>query len=427
MGFKTKIRVFMQRAASWLSGLSFRTGVVVLLLCVPCYIFSFAQAALPISVAWKSALFVIFFGLAKTFQYGGMLILGKEGVKRLKAFFRKKKNRDLTFCVALFALLLSACGHSDDPITEEEEITSQIVFLFSPGGLGDMSYNDCILQGVQQFKKANPQVDVFMSSPNSIEEVERIFTDWLKRPGSNIPVLFVLASSDYDQLAQKYLDEYELTPNKSLLIFESLMHYDQPRVHTFQISMYGASYLAGACAREIGEGRKSLVLLGSSTDIPIRSAEDGFIHGHGGECDVECMADDWHGFVMPSEAYRKMEIWSPAYGFIFPVAGGTNSGIYRYSREFADCPYLAGMDVDQSGMSSKITGSVVKHFDRLIVEYLTDWYYTGTMPESQIYGLESGYADWLLSPRYREALSEVVERNRADAIKSEKVYYELGD
>ena len=68
----------------WLAGLSFRTGVIVLGCCVVCYVISFAQALLPISVAWKGALWVIFFGLAKTFQYCGILIIGKEGLKRLK-------------------------------------------------------------------------------------------------------------------------------------------------------------------------------------------------------------------------------------------------------------------------------------------------------------------------------------------------------
>ena len=74
----------------WLSRLSFRTGVIVLALCVPCYIFSFAQMALPISDGAKAVLWVVFFGLAKTFQYGGLTILGVEGWKRLKSRFVKK-------------------------------------------------------------------------------------------------------------------------------------------------------------------------------------------------------------------------------------------------------------------------------------------------------------------------------------------------
>ena len=75
-----------------LQGLSFKTGVIILALCIPFYIISFAQMALPISTEKKGVLWVVFFGLAKTFQYGGLTILGVDGWKRLKAYFGKKKE-----------------------------------------------------------------------------------------------------------------------------------------------------------------------------------------------------------------------------------------------------------------------------------------------------------------------------------------------
>lgn len=74
-----------------LSRLSFRTGVIVLLCCIPFYILSFAQMALPISTATKGVLWFVLFGLAKTCQYGGLTILGVEGMKRLKQKFKKQK------------------------------------------------------------------------------------------------------------------------------------------------------------------------------------------------------------------------------------------------------------------------------------------------------------------------------------------------
>lgn len=89
------MKVFFVSIKEKLSKLSFRTGVIVLLLCIPCYIISFAQIALDISVEAKSALWVIFFGLAKTFQYGGLTILGVEGWKRLKSKFKKEKVDNL--------------------------------------------------------------------------------------------------------------------------------------------------------------------------------------------------------------------------------------------------------------------------------------------------------------------------------------------
>lgn len=85
-----------ERIQAFLKRFSFRTGVIVVALCVPCYIFSFAQAALPISTATKGVLWFIFFGLAKTFQYGGLTILGVEGVKRIKDWWKQKTNNKST-------------------------------------------------------------------------------------------------------------------------------------------------------------------------------------------------------------------------------------------------------------------------------------------------------------------------------------------
>ncbi len=82
----------MKRIKAWLQSLSFRTGVIVLLCCIPFYILSFAQMALPISTEAKGVLWVVLFGLAKTCQYGGLTILGAEGVKRLRAWWRSRRG-----------------------------------------------------------------------------------------------------------------------------------------------------------------------------------------------------------------------------------------------------------------------------------------------------------------------------------------------
>ena len=99
---------------SYLQKLSFRTGVIVLLMCIPFYILSFVQAFFPVSTATKGILFTVFFGLAKNFQYGGIAILGKEGYKRVKGYLKRKKqlkyetmksdsNRTPRYCPDLFS------------------------------------------------------------------------------------------------------------------------------------------------------------------------------------------------------------------------------------------------------------------------------------------------------------------------------------
>lgn len=92
----------METIKRWLSKLSFRTGVIVLAMCVPCYLISFFPVIPWIKdlsiITWMSAYgkwlwWVVWFGLAKTFQYSGITILGVEGYKRLKAILSRKKRK----------------------------------------------------------------------------------------------------------------------------------------------------------------------------------------------------------------------------------------------------------------------------------------------------------------------------------------------
>lgn len=94
LSISTAVKRFFLKIKAWLSRLSFKTGVIVLACCIPCYIFSFAQMLLPISAAAKGVLWVIFFGLAKTFQYAGISILGVEGYRRIKARFTRKRHTE---------------------------------------------------------------------------------------------------------------------------------------------------------------------------------------------------------------------------------------------------------------------------------------------------------------------------------------------
>lgn len=82
----------LKKVKLWLQSLSFHTGVIVLLCCIPFYILSFAQMLLPISAAAKGVLWTVLFGLAKTCQYGGITILSVDGYNRVKDYLRRKKE-----------------------------------------------------------------------------------------------------------------------------------------------------------------------------------------------------------------------------------------------------------------------------------------------------------------------------------------------
>ena len=70
---------FFNKIKSKLQQLSFRTGVIITLCCIPFYILSFAQMALDIDVKQRNS-WVVLFGLAKIFQYTGLTNLGSGGL-----------------------------------------------------------------------------------------------------------------------------------------------------------------------------------------------------------------------------------------------------------------------------------------------------------------------------------------------------------
>ena len=84
----------LEKIKRFLRGLSVRTGVIILVVCVICYITSFAQMLLPISATAKSILWFILFGLAKTTQYTALAILGVEGWKMIKIKLKDKKHKN---------------------------------------------------------------------------------------------------------------------------------------------------------------------------------------------------------------------------------------------------------------------------------------------------------------------------------------------
>lgn len=85
-------RKHFAKIKGWLQSLSFRTGVIVGIVCIASYILSFAQLLLPISVTAKGILWTVFFGLAKTTQYSAILILGKTGIEQIKKTYRKSQT-----------------------------------------------------------------------------------------------------------------------------------------------------------------------------------------------------------------------------------------------------------------------------------------------------------------------------------------------
>ena len=352
-----------------------------------------------------------------------------------------KTNNILTHLLAAVILLtighcVTSCNKDDDTSNDETPtVQAEVLVLFSIDGLGDGSYNDQILRGIKLMENENSQgMTIQFVTPSSLEHVENVCRSWwedVDKPSDekgHIPRrLLVLASSDYVDIARKVFANAEMNINRCVLAFEAEDNGDETeQIRTFGISMYGASWLAGKTARELG-CKHPLVLLGNGQNTTTYDARDGFVEGFGQAEDgsyavVDAIADDWTGYGMPTELYKKMYDYDGQYDFIYAVAGGSNMGAYRYLRENPDCGiYTAGMDTDQSPYSTLIVGSMVKRIDLVLYDHLKNWFNLKDLPRHQHYGLESGYIDWQIADRYAY-LKASVEANRAEAIRKEKEY-----
>lgn len=333
-----------------------------------------------------------------------------------------KMNRIIAVILCLAAL---ACSCSKQESVQDPAAGKQIRVMFSPGGIGDQGYNDLILAGFQKLRMDRSDVSLIFHMPDSLPQAQEIFTDWLNGASGGKDELFVLASSDYESMLSEVLEAHGgagLSDNrqKQILLMES-SNPDSLPVHTLRISIYGASYLAGiSAAKECGSS-PALVMAANPHDKPVLSAVEGFIDGWtsagGSQIDTVCMANDWTGFIKYEEAYSRMDEWSKKYGFIFPVAGGTNNGIYKYLRENQSQMKTAGMDVDQSYLCADIIGSVLKHIDKLVYDAISEWIDDGSIRERSFCGLAEGYSEWLCDVKADSAMVE-------KAIKLENDYEE---
>lgn len=86
------MKAILKKTTEFLKKLNFKTGIIVLCFAILFYIISFAQFLLPISIGTKGVLWVVFFGLAKTAQYSGLLIIGKEGWQRIRHYFKRRRD-----------------------------------------------------------------------------------------------------------------------------------------------------------------------------------------------------------------------------------------------------------------------------------------------------------------------------------------------
>lgn len=302
----------------------------------------------------------------------------------------KNDIRHLLYLWTMTALTLSwsSCNRDNSLLPDETASLPSITFVTSIGGMGDNGYNDLILSGIIEF--ANRQ-DITLSiiSPRDMTEAECALTDYCHTPSGH-PSLLILGASEYEPLLTDSLPS--LTDTQSILLFESPRQDLPQQVYTFYLRRYGAAYLCGQMAAECPQ---AYVIAACPDEATIQPAIQGFCQGYaqgsGQQATVTYLADDITGFSNPEQAYVAIKEL-PWNAFVFPLAGGSGSGIYKYVRENMFSGMLvAGMDVDCSAYSTRTPFSMVVHIDRLLSQWLGDWIQGKEIPPHMEYGLSEGF------------------------------------
>lgn len=327
--------------------------------------------------------------------------------------------------VLVTAVILStACACTTEEILEKPDTPERLVrVLFSPGGLGDLSYNDDILRGIVQ-EQQHTDFRLYYLSPADMEVAESLVRAWQQTDGNARDSYTILAGSEFEGVAQRTDPD---TLRSDFLMFDTAD--SSLSVTTFRFRGYGVSFLAGIAAYILTGADSAAYLGGWQGDSFLRECYQGFADGYshaGGKQVAECyISQSPAGFAMPAQAYRMADSLFHSYPFIYTMAGGSNNGVYQYLREHpeAEC-YTNGVDIDQSAYSDRIIGSMVKNVGDCVAAYIRAWANGEPMPHHAEYDLTSGFIHFNVSDRYRDRLQQSVRDSWDIAIRREQEFIE---
>lgn len=319
-------------------------------------------------------------------------------------------------------LALSACGNDDDyPAGWDEGAVrlATVTLMATPNGLGDNGYNDAAAEGIFAFAdETGTRLRLLL--PGDETEAEQMYRQWLAENAAQDSAVLIIGSSVYEDMARRTLEEEQdklkglQERGSRVLLFESDAEIDG--ISSVIISRYGVSWLAGA----MSQGFDALVLTATPGITLLEESITGFQEAraaYAGEFEerpcqttVHYLSEGASGFAMPDSAYRYISRRADkAYIYdelVFPLLGGSEAGVLRFLNDnwFATA-LMVGMDVDQTGQSSRIPFSVVIRIGDVLKQYLADWLAGREWPARQRLGMKDGAADIVITPRFSQHLT----------------------
>lgn len=300
-----------------------------------------------------------------------------------------------------------------------------VCLLFSSNGLGDASYNDQILSAVSRYVFARDGMRLDYLSPKNFEEGDEYFSRWLETATDKDNSVMVLTDNAYESLLEKCKERID--PQRHCILQLDSRRNDLP-AHTSYIRYFGVCYWAARMQSTFtGPQAESAIIKANSRNIVLNEMEVGFCRGveDAGSRVWFCWVldpDGNGGFDLPQTAYWLVGEVPRSISTVYAIAGGSNMGVFRFTREFPGIIWVPGIDTDQSALSRDVPFSLLKHTDRLLMEYITRWDIGEPQPASPcVVGLAEGYTDLVISEDYRAWYADYL-KFKETAIEKESAY-----
>ena len=310
------------------------------------------------------------------------------------------KTRKWLFLLATM-LALVACTKEGDTIYkptpgEEQPATTPLVtVIYGPNGLGDRSYCDLIYKGVEAAAKQYG-VRTLQLAPESEEQglayLETMFSQ-MENATDTVRRLFVTPSPVYDAYIRKNNKRLEKNPYADLLYMETTTPLEG-KGSTFYIDYYGAMYMGGCMAHLAGYNDSPHWDDRYPVQLHVRYLSDEPVGGF-------TMADSTAMRIYQEEKHYFDEEEMNDVTFV-PICGGAMHAIFRalHSNLFSSVnDSYVGIDGDMTYEKEYCLFSIVKHIDKVMVDYIGLWL-KGLMPKHQTLGLADG-ATGTIKKNYR--------------------------
>jgi basic membrane lipoprotein Med (substrate-binding protein (PBP1-ABC) superfamily) len=338
--------------------------------------------------------------------------------------------------IIFLAFLSASCSNGDGKLKPQNaERKATITLLVSPNGLGDNGYNDDAAAGVFGFaQQTGTRMRLLL--PDDEADARDMYRQWLTDNEHTDSAVLILGSSAYEQMARgaSAADKDRLRSMQKrggrVLLFESNARIDG--ISTVMVSHYGVSWLAGAMSKGF-----DALILAAATGVPALEESIAGFRDARAKYDNSCkttlhyLSDSEEGFAMPDSAYhyiaRRADESLNYDEMIFPLLGGSESGVMRYlNDDIFTMALMVGMDVDQTGQSSRIPFSVVIRIGDVIRRYLDEWHNGHEWPGHQRLGISDGAADIVITPDFNRYLN-IWDERYADPETFQNLYRQYKD